>query len=190
MTDNTALKPKTFHIIYGWAEGPWHGRKLKKALYGCGYRLAAVEEADVIVTHSAGAYLVPNGSDNKAVLLIGVPFWPGRPLALRCVQKVWYDFLAHKHQPLSWLRKTSWNIFYIISQPRHNFRLSHASRRKSNLAFPVQAIIIRNKDDAFCTPEVQAYFQNKIIELPGQHDDCWQNPEHYVPLIHTRKASE
>ena len=47
-------------------------------------------------------------------------------------------------------------------------------------------VVIRNRDDTFCTPDLQALpFKEKIsfLELPGQHDDCWINPKPYADVV-------
>lgn len=65
------------YIEYGWPEGKWHGKLLTKSLIASGYVMAtSSSEADIIIAHSAGCYMIPPDSKAKVMLLIGIPNWP------------------------------------------------------------------------------------------------------------------
>jgi hypothetical protein len=71
-------------IAYGWPEGQWHGKQLRNDLIDCNYQITySPEEADIIIAHSAGCYLLPNSLRAKLILLIGLPNWPNKPL-IKC----------------------------------------------------------------------------------------------------------
>jgi hypothetical protein len=46
-----------------------------------------------------------------------------------------------------------------------------------------RAIIIRNAEDVFCTPSIASDVKNRVVLLPGHHDDCWYDPNPYVELV-------
>jgi hypothetical protein len=175
---------KTFHIFYAWAEGPWHGMQLVEAMKRAGFTEAPIDEATVLIAHSAGSYLVRPLENNKIVLVIDPPYWPGRSLALRIFRKVWQDLKLRRGTPLYSLKKMFWTDWAILTKPKMTVKAYRATHTKNELeAIPNGALVIRNDDDVFCTPEIAKVIKNKLITLPGLHDDCWHNPKPYVKLL-------
>ncbi len=86
-----------------------------------------------------------------------------------------------------WLHKTVWNILYLIKDASRTLIISHhASRRRFLKALGQRhTLLIRNDNDAWCTPTIDdiPVTQLQVVRLPGQHDDCWHNPEPYVRLL-------
>lgn len=171
--------PKTFHIIYGWAEGRWHARQLVKALCDAGFTESSKQEASVILAHSAGSFFVPQNSSHQICVLVGFPHWPGKSLMQASVQKLWRDFISSNFK--YWLLKTSWNIFYLARHPVLTYHKWQALNQLHPFSvIPKTAIMVCNQADAFCPPNLSSLIHNSVINLPGQHDDLWLNPQPYV----------
>jgi hypothetical protein len=173
---------KTFYIFYAWAEGPWHGKNLYNALKVAGFTEAPSADATILIAHSVGSYLVKPSNNNKITLLIGPPYWPGKPTIFRLIQKVWHD---RDGLSLSfWIEKIIWNTIYILTKPTMNIKAWRSLRLANPLSHVGQdAIVIRNENDFFCSPDLKKLIKRKVISLPGQHDDCWINPGPYIKLL-------
>ena len=177
--------PKTFYIFYAWAEGPWFGRKLSEELKKSGFTEAPINEATVLIAHSIGTYLVRPIRNNKIVILVGPPLWPGKSMTVRLLQKVWHDRenVSFRH----WVYKLFWNTFYIITKPIISIRAIRAGHLQDPLsAAGNNSIVIQNANDVFCAPDLSKLLKQKVISLPGQHDDCWYNPTPYLKIIDTK----
>ncbi len=180
--------PKTFHIIYGWTEGKWHARHLITILEQAGLKQSSsIHEADIVIAHSAGCFIVPKTLETSLILFVGLPFWPGKSLLRRLIEKVQLDASSPYYTKLSWAHKFFWNTTYFITKPFSTIRLWRASSRPNALlTLPVRAIVVLNHQDSFCIPNITDYIENEVIALPGLHDDVWMNPEPYVRLMRSR----
>ncbi|HEX5394824.1 MAG TPA: hypothetical protein VFW52_00485 [Candidatus Saccharimonadales bacterium] len=170
------------HIEYGWPEGRWHGKLLTKALSDSGYEVAAsANSADAIIAHSAGCYMMPPDNKAKAVLLIGLPNWPDRPVYKCTLQKIKLE-TKNKY----WFTKTLFHIFYALSLPT-TFRTWRAFQRKQINVGKAEVILIRNELDTYMEDRVSQslanYRQWDYIKIPGQHDDIWENPQPYLEVL-------
>ena len=179
-------------IIDGFAEGKWHHKILNEALMGAGYTIERdARKADIIIAHSAGCFFLPANFTDKKVLLIGPPFWPSKPLAVSMMQKIWRDFIAQirKGNAGYWFLKTFWNIVYALSDIVHSMQIGrHARRQRFYEALQdSEVMLVRNQDDAWCTPDIESLLSGKAkikyTQLPGEHDDCWTNPAPYIQLL-------
>ncbi|MEI9914462.1 MAG: hypothetical protein WDN66_05885 [Candidatus Saccharibacteria bacterium] len=177
MTSNKP--PKTFHIFYAWAEGPWFGKKTSAELKKAGFLEAPINEATVLIAHSVGTYLVRPRKSNKVTILIGPPYYPGKSVRVSISQKRKHD---RKNLPfLEYIHKLLWNIFYIISKPLVTLRAGRVIYSEDPLSKAgSNSIVIQNDDDAFCAPNLNKLIKQRVVKLPGQHDDCWFNPVPYV----------
>jgi hypothetical protein len=184
---------KTYSVSEGWAEGQWQSQQLRVALEAAGYRPARSEEADIIITHSGGCYVVPDENKAQLIMMIGIPYSPHKPILWSIGQKVQLDMYQHKiEQQLGyWTRKTFWNTLYLIGKP---WRWAHMWWHWRKLDFPHAApnckiIAVRNEVDPFC----KKYNFIKLCEergwqavhMHGHHDDCWSHPQPYVDIIKT-----
>lgn len=178
----STVLPKTFHILCGWAEGNWHKRQMVQALQSEGYTETIATDASVIIAHSAGVHRLPNAPANKLIVLIGVPYWPGKPVLQSLMQKMWHDITSENLLRLA--KKYVRGTWYIIKQPVLNIKTLHGVFGVGIAAkIPTKAVIVRNQHDPFCTPNIPQLLPNDIIMLPGFHDDCWPNPIPYVGII-------
>jgi len=179
-------------VIDGFAEG-WQTSKIfREAIERAGYQVTKeAGTADVIVAHSAGCFFLPDTHKGQLVFLVGPPYWPGRPVLVSLVQKLWRDFVYRKREGRLgyWAKKHLWSLLYILTDIPHTIKLTFFVRHhdfRSRLQH-TDFILVRNRDDSFCTPDIESIpFGNKKIgyhELPGEHDDLWANPGPYVKLI-------
>ena len=175
-------------ILYGLNEGPGMGKKLRLSLEKAGYSMTSdPRRADIIFAHSGGCFLIPTDNHASLVMLVGLPYWPHRPWFIATVVKVWREFKAYKnrHHMRQWLRKWAYHVLYA-------FRLPSAVRMGLNMS-PSNTwnslqpqVIVRNHQEAYCNPSVAGVAfrgPRTFISLPGEHDDCWDNPEPYIGII-------
>lgn len=167
---------KTVAIQYGFAEGPKIANKFIASLRAEGWELAPVEKADIIIAHSGGCRAIANESSAKKILLVNISPWPEVGIFGALAKKI-----ASEHFNVN---KLFWNLWYGIT------KISYASTMRGNysLSPPHKTIVIRNKNDTYMPKkrltelEAASY---EIIELPGTHDDIWDNPKSYIHLINS-----
>ncbi|MEK7561821.1 MAG: hypothetical protein AAB541_03075 [Patescibacteria group bacterium] len=182
---------KTVAIVHGWAEGAWQSRRFIKALQENGFKYTKnPHEADIVIGHSAGCYFVPRDIDAKLIVLIGLPYWPKKPLIISLAQKLAGEIKHHhKSNDLKWWwKKMAYNILYIFT--RHTWRLTLL--RKKELSLPRSTIgrkiiLVHNLSDPFFHPQSGQALANRLrykyYGLSGAHDDCWINPKPYIDLL-------
>jgi len=182
---------KQVAIIAGWAEGPWQTKRFRNELKKAGLQLINdPRKADVIIGHSLGCYLIPKGIEGKTIVLIGLPYWPGRSIPASIRMKLKAEVGSHrKDESLGWwLNKLFHNGWYILTRPSKTY--SAFSRQKpENLpdGKTNRVTLFRPSGDTFCHPDVMKMLPKaknyKFIEISGAHDDCWLKPESYVDLL-------
>lgn len=177
-------------FVHGWAEGVWQENMLRGHLQKAGFRLEQnAEKTDIVLAHSAGCYLVPKKNNAKLIILIGLPLWPGKPLPKSLLEKLKLEFWHHRrNRDIAWLiNKLVHNIWYVVTKPGNLFRFfkNYYGRKLPNPE-KSKIVLVRNKDDPFCDPNLAAILRDKrytYISLPGLHDDCWMEPKKYVEII-------
>src|SRR5690349_1106305 len=111
-------------IIYGWSEGPWHGKKLRQEISNAGFEIIKQpEKADIIIAHSGGCFMLPQQSRAHLVLLVGLPYWPGKHPVRSLRQKI-----KDETKNGWWLKKTYFNAYYFLTRPRRWFMMWRAWR--------------------------------------------------------------
>ncbi len=142
--------------------------------------------ADIIFAHSGGCYLIPTQNRAQHIVLVGIAYWPGRPWLFATTIKVWREGRLYRQlgQSGKWAQKWLFHIRYA------NFLTGLRMARNRSFEKPWNSaqkqFIIRNQHDVYCCPDlVNAPFNGPraFLSLPGEHDDCWQNPERYVDLL-------
>lgn len=175
---------KKVKIIYGWAEGPWHGKRLRAELKKSGYTVTrSIKHADILIAHSGGCFLLPESGNANLILLIGLPYWPKKS-PLRSMREKVKDEL----RDLYWYKKTVCNGYYFLSRPKKLLKVSYKWKKQ---LFPnhetAEIIAIRNQKDSFAHPtDTNALAQErgwKLQLFDGGHDDIWKNPKPYVRLL-------
>lgn len=189
-TFSTKTKQNTVCILYGLAEGPRIGAALTAKLIESGFTITqSAHSADYILAHSGGCFLVPADNKAKVILLIGLPYWPPKNTLTTMQQKNVFEFKYRRtHKELrTWTKRLFWNSVYLL-----NFRaLQKMVAGRANKAYfdVANAILVRNKYDFGCTPDIASIpfkQQPEYVQLPGMHDDCWDNPEPYITLLSKR----
>ena len=173
----------TVSIIYGWPEGNWHGKAMRQYLRQNGYEVTAnPQTADVIIAHSAGCFLLPQNSQAKLVLLIGMPLQTGQNLAKSTLQKIELE-----PKDWWWLKKSCFNTFYLFTKPVRWIKMNRAWNKPLPKYKNAKYLLICNLMDAYMDPDESqnfAKFQGWSFKtFEGQHDDLWQNPKKYVDEI-------
>lgn len=184
--------PSTYAILYGMAEGPFHSRKLRQLLEEAGFQpVDDTKDADIIIAHSGGSFIVPKHTAAKLFLHINPSYWPGKSLLRSLAQKLKYDFRLYRqrHQLNRWLATLAANIVYGLNLSR-SLRMAwpyfHATRTLKSLSDDSKHIFIRSYIDSYCHPKALLEAtdgQHNYLTLAGHHDDCWREPEQYVQLI-------
>lgn len=180
------------HLVYGFSEGTWHGKKFRQQLTKHGYSTTEhIDQADYVIGHSAGCYDIPPLRDEQVLMLLDPTYWPGRTLASRAWNEIMQLVLAIRpgNQPFYHLYKTGHNIANVIRHPLRNRRLVLRART-FNLEDEVthrQTIVVRNHGDPWMTAnldKLQLINPHLVIkQLPGEHDDCWLHPDPYINFL-------
>lgn len=180
-------KSRSVAIIYGLNEGPFMGRKLVAALRKAGHLVVNdPREADVVIAHSGGCFIVPQPRAGQRVIMIGLPYWPGRSILRNLYRKTRQDLRTHhaEGELAYWLRKTLWNAVYFWNIPS---AVRMAVGRSRGVFWTYRGVtVVRYSHDSMCTPDLTSlpFVHRPVLEeLPGQHDDCWRRPDPIVNSI-------
>jgi len=77
-------------ILYGFSEGPAHAWRLRLCLEQAGLALTTdVQAAQVIITHSAGSFFLPENLQDKTVIIFNPVCGTPRVLPKVMTQKIW-----------------------------------------------------------------------------------------------------
>jgi hypothetical protein len=183
---------KTVAILEGWAGGPRLTKIIRSALKEGGYELIKnPAEADIIIAHSTGSYMLPETIKANLVILINPPYWPGESIVKRWIRM--------NKDELKFLRKTLgsrrffinklWEVFYIVAKPSYTWSVL---KNQSHLDFlenlkDKRIILVRNTDDEFCSPKIKdtlvAYKNFEYVEIPGYHANYYINSQPYIDLL-------
>lgn len=185
---------RTIAIIEGFSGGPINTRRFREELSEAGFKVIKNrQEADIIVAHSAGIYAVPINARAGLLMLIGPTYWPGRALLARLLKHSSDSrkYYVTKFGRRYYARKKLLELYYFFTRNRylwlgiiHNNRLSRLEKLISKPERKI--IIIRNQDDAYSGKQIaqKIHAKNvKFIEMPGIHDDYYENPKPYVQLL-------
>lgn len=180
----TSSKPKTFAICYGFVGGPRHARHFNEMMQQEGYKLAEPSDADIIIAHSAGCWLLPASARPKLLVYIGMPLTTARKRSAWLAANA-SDF---SHNPWRSLQVRFRNIYYWVIQPRRNLDILLHPKIGSPIIIPkTPAVFIANHHDPW--PRVDDYsgFTDKqnwaFLNMEGTHDDMWEHSELYVQII-------
>jgi hypothetical protein len=173
-------------VIYGFCEGPRLAEPLLRLLQQAGYAITDnPQEANIVIGHSGGCFLVPEATPAPRIIMVGLPYWPGKSTFRALVQKNRAEIHSYyrEHHLSGWLRKFSWNLVYFWKFSA-NLRMLRAQQR-GTFWHTRNLVIVRNREDLCCTPAITAApFRHSpaFIALPGHHDDLWLHPQDYVAI--------
>jgi hypothetical protein len=185
--ESTALLSKSnlsFAFCFGFIGGPLHARHFKRLMRLAGYEHEIdPKKADIIIAHSAGCWLIPNGCTPKIVMYIGMPLaltWPRQTFfkARQAVSKEGNKRLGIKLK----------NSYYALKLPRRNINIIRGARTRQPVILPkAVSIFIANRNDPWPVDKrLNTYLEEKawkFINLPGSHDDLWQHSSSYIDII-------
>lgn len=180
----------TYAIVYGMAEGAFHSRNLRRVLEAAGFQPSQPHEADVVITHSGGCYIVPHDARAKLFLHINPPYWPSKPMLASAREKLVYDFRLRRqrHQLRRWAVSLAANGMYFLN-PRQTLRMIWpyiTAKRTFDKLPDSMHVFLRTHIDSYCDPKALLKVtggKHSYLTLAGHHDDCWREPEQYLKVI-------
>jgi hypothetical protein len=188
----TNSKPKrqlSYAISFGIFSGKLHGKEMRSLLSQRGYEERTdVTDADVIIAHSAGCWLIDEAANPKLVFYIGAAI--NNPSFHNWA-------MANKNNTRAFMRDRSLkggakilgeHIIYGTLQPKRNRDILKKSKTAVLRAYPdAQVVFIANQDDPWPNGAILEKFLDdqpwSFISLPGSHDNVWLKPETYVAII-------
>lgn len=183
---------KTVAIIHGWAGGNWLNRQLISALEGADFKYTSqTSSADIIIAHSAGAYRLPNHFIAKTLMLVGLPYWPELPVShrLRAHRKPYWQRIRNQKGWLIFIKTLLLRTLSVIIHPSITLVVITNHKKLDILENNKQRniILVRNQSDLFTSPDLKniasKYSHVKYFELPGYHEDIYDNPVPYIDLL-------
>ena len=141
----------------------------------------------------------------RVVLLVGLPYWPGRRLAACTFAKIRIE-----RKNAGWLVKSLFHAYYLVAHFGRwlhmvaALRHWHAARSQYENPAPAvetygrssllplaanvrRVILVRNAADTYLEPNAARQLAKRegwqIKNMPGEHDDIWANPLPYVALV-------
>jgi hypothetical protein len=180
------------YILVGFTEGKWHIKRFENGLRRHGFSLTTdMTEADCVITHSAGCYVIPPLAEHQILMLINPTHWPGRSLGRSAVVMIQQMLLSVRPGNYFWhhLRKSLHNVFYLVYRWGANWQIVRQApvfSLEQSINHP-RTILVRNQADPWLTPNLDVIQQQHpkltIVRLPGDHDDCWLHPRPYIELL-------
>jgi hypothetical protein len=184
---NTSSRSKLrFAYSYGLVGGQANSRKMTKLLHNAGYHLAKTpSEADIIIAHSAGCWLIPRDVSPKIVIYIGMPLVQSnlRQSFLSA------NLLSFKREYiLRTLRTKLLTSYYSLRQPVRNLNIIRMAKTAKPVLVPeAVTVFIANRHDPWPQSEKLENYTKKypwtFINMSGTHDDIWEHPDRYVAII-------
>ncbi len=180
---------KTACIVYGFAEGPRHGRRMRQALLDHGYQLVKKpRHADLVIAHSGAHLQIHVPKNGQQALIIDASCNTGRHVFDNALRHIWYD-LVHvlgNGQVQYYCWKTWWNAVYFFARPLPAVQMYRRIRLRAYrpLRFAGKATITQGDDRSWYNPETLPV--HEIVFMSGDHDDCWRHPDRYLDLVETR----
>ncbi|HEY5152389.1 MAG TPA: hypothetical protein VII55_00275 [Candidatus Saccharimonadales bacterium] len=188
---DSSVKPLTYAISYGFLGGPAHSRQLRKQLRKLGYtETINLERADIVIAHSAGCWLVPDGA--KAKLLVDVGMVLAQASAhqtFRAAQRENIRAFIRHHHIWRGIKIVLCSFYYGLVQPLRNRNIVHGAKQaQSATELPgAQTVFIANGNDPWLHSEkLQSYLITRdwaFIGLPGSHNDIWEYSGRYAAII-------
>ncbi len=181
---------KKVAVIPGFTEGKWHTARLLSPLETNGFTITPVDQANILITHSSGAYLPKARKKVDLLVINGLPMFSRKTTIAKISKKVYRDFDTYRKQGRSrdWAQKTSFNSYYFFRHPLIWFEmLMRLDVNNLNHLQAKKIVIINNQQDIFnksSVIEALAKERNWIYyQVSGDHDDIWEHPDKYVAII-------
>jgi hypothetical protein len=190
-TASAKAKPLTCAFSYGFVGGPGLSRRLRKQLKALGLvPTDAIEQADIIVAHSAGCWLIPENARPKLVIYVGMPLaqaYPHKTFIAARRENI-QAFFKNLHV-LRGIYMALCGLYYGLTQPLRNRDIIRGVKQAQPATefSGAQAVFIANRNDPWPrSDKLQAYMDDRdwaFIGLPGAHDDIWEHSDRYAAII-------
>lgn len=146
-------------ILYGFAEGPKHGARMRQALTDRGYQIITDQKgANLVIAHSGAYLLIDTLQPKQRVMIIDASCHTGRLLIDNALRHLWYDVLhvLGNGSVYYYFWKTWWNIVYFYTRP---FPAVKMYRHLHNpdyqpLRFRNRAVITQGDDRSWYNPNL------------------------------------
>lgn len=189
----TTERPRqTAAIVYGFAEGPGHGRRFRQALKTRSYKLVKdPAKADIIFAHSGAYLMVPPLRPEQRLVLLDPSYRPDKSAFYCFILHFVYDirFLLFSSLWGYWAWKTAWNVFYLLVHPRRQMRMYrryHTQDFDATVRHP-RLIVLQSDDRSWFDDRYYRGDDGKsptpVRFISADHDDCWRRPGLYIDLI-------
>jgi hypothetical protein len=169
-------------ISYGWPEGPWHGEKLAEVARSAGHTIvSSAEQAEIVIAHSGGCFMIDSIKRAKMIVLIGLPCWPGRSLLKSTFQKVKQDTKNR-----NFFFKTSAHSWYCLTRIKR-WRAMYRNFKAFKLPSHNDVYLVHNEFDTYLNQTIAQRLAKQrgwnYVEQTGGHDDLWESPDKYLQFI-------
>jgi len=180
----------TYAISYGFLGGPAHSRRLCRLLGRQGYVQAqSVGQADIVIAHSAGCWLIPESATPKLIVFVGMPLSEAHPhqtfkdARQKNIQAFMYNFHL-----LRGLAIGLYSLYYWLTQPTRNRDIIRRAKTAPEVTSRADTtVFIANRDDPWPhSNRLEQYLGNHnwaFLSLPGSHNNIWEYSERYVAII-------
>jgi hypothetical protein len=186
MTTTASNKSLTYFISYGILGGPLKGRVMCQRLNSFGLiPVKAAAEADIIIAHSAGCWLIDPAAHPKLVIYIGLPV---KTASLKMFMLATKMINRYSVGPRHRFNHAWWGIFYGITRARRNMTIIRRARTATIPEFAhAQHVLAANQYDPWLkTARYATLMATKpwaFISLSGSHDNIWEEPEKYCEIV-------
>lgn len=165
---------------------------MRRELQRQGFSETDPSQADLVLTHSGGIYLMPDTT--RAELFIHLnctTYMPFKVLIAAHHSKIAYDLRKRhaKRQWLRWLLAIAANAFYLCNIPR-GLRMRKGFMESSKVMADLPSghhVFIGGYGDGLSDPSavLTSTLQHcTYVTIPDVgHDDCWREPELFMPTI-------
>lgn len=184
-------KPIKYFIAYGFVGGALNGIRMRHLLKKAGYvKSRSINEADIVIAHSAGCWDLAGSAQAKLVLLVGLPMAKVSVKVSSYNSKQMYRTALKNHHYLHAINVRILAIIYFLLQPKRNYRIIRYTSRFQTEFVPPKGpgiVCIVNQYDPWPTGSLmQEYIDREdwaFIGMSGSHDDLWEHPSRYVEII-------
>lgn len=177
----------TVAIVYGFAEGKWHGRKLRRELSNAGFRFTHdLQAADIVIAHSAGCYLLPPDMNARLIVHSGYTYWSGRKLLDSLLQNLRLEYQQHGF--IKWFVRCTINDLYMLNLS-HTIRTVRGWPNRVQFLKNLQTtrhVFICSRHDPYCQPRQLMQHtrqEHTYISTAGNHNALWDDPANYTIVL-------
>jgi hypothetical protein len=178
------------HIIPGFAEGKYQINIFRTVFGAAGYEFTDNPlEAKIIIAHSGGVFLIPEGHQAELLILSGIPYFSGTSLWTRLRRQLQFDLRLLFTNTRSVYKLFALDIYYFLRHPRLWLRMYRAIQAQK-LPHAPKVTVVYHDEDPYSTGEVMRDLTRakgwQLVIKSGGHDDLWLHPEVYLKILQQR----